>query len=353
MSRILCLNNGFPTKTNPQYTTYVYTIVECLRKAGHDVDLLVIKYNKQIKPWYKAWKYCVYWMQVLCKCLNKYDIIYINHLPYAWPIVLNKTLRRKKVYIHWHGEELVSQSGFIRHVLNFLRPRMTGFRHIVPSYYFKHRLMDIMGVPADVIDVSPSGGVNTDMFRPLENTIDNNGRMIIGFSSALTTGKGADVLLEIMRSQADIEQKTGRKIAFKVIDYGREAEYYTEQFRKVTKDVEIVGKMSKERMPYFYNAISVLFLGSVRKGESLGLVVLEAMSCNRPVVTYDLCAFPEFVISGVSGELVHYDENRDVCIGAMKEALIKLIENYDMYHPRDVVEKRYSEETVVQYYRTL
>lgn len=351
MSRILCLNNGYPTVANPQYTTYVHTIVECLRKAGHEVDLCVIEYNTRISPIYKIWKYLIYWMQILCAGLSKYDIIYVNHLPYAWTIILNRMLRRKTVYVHWHGEELVSQSWFIRHMLAFMRSRISGFKHIVPSYYFKQKLIDIMGVSADCIDVSPSGGVDTSLFRPLENGKKGDNRIVVGFSSALTKGKGADVLLELMRMQADIEQISGRKIAFKVIDYGREAGYYTEQFRKVTTDVEVVSKMPKVQMPNFYNSLSLLLLASVR--ESLGLVVLEAMSCNRPVITYDLCAFPEFVVPGESGELAHYDVAIEDRVDAIKNALIKVIMNYDMYHPRDIVLKKYSEEAVVEFYKTI
>lgn len=352
-SRILCLNNGYPTEANPQYTTYVHTIAECLRKAGHDVDLLVIRYRKPIKPAYKAWKYLAYWMRVLCRRFDRYDMVYINHLPYAWPAVLNKTLRRTKVYVHWHGEELVSQSWFIRHVLQFLRPRMQGFNHIVPSGYFKQKLVEIMGVAPDRIAVSPSGGVDTTVFCPISDAGKEAGRIIVGFSSALTTGKGANVLLELMKEQTEIERASGRKLSFKVIDYGREAGYYTEQFRQATDDVEIVGKMPKDRMPLFYDSISLLLMASKRESESLGLVVLEAMSCNRPVITYDLCAFPEFVIPGVSGELAHYSTDMQACVVSMKEALIRAITHYDEYHPRDIILENYSEDSVVEYYKSL
>lgn len=351
MSKILCLNNGYPTDVNPQYTTYVHTIATCLRRAGHDVDLLVIRYDKPIKPAYKAWKYLRYWLQILFRRFDRYDIVYINHLPYAWPAVLNKSLRRTKVYVHWHGEELVSQSQFIHRVLNFLRPRMTGFCHIVPSHYFKQRLMEIMGISSGMIAVSPSGGVDTAVFRPLSDDKQDEDAVVVGFSSALTQSKGADMLLKLMRAQDEIERTAGRKVAFKVIDYGREATYYTAQFRQATERVEIVGKMPKSSMPMFYNSISVLLMGSIR--ESLGLVVLEAMSCGRPVVTYDLCAFPEFVVSGESGELAHYSTDEDECFLAVKEAIIKVIANYGDYHPRDIVLNKYSEESVVAYYRTL
>lgn len=351
MSKVLCLNNGYPTKANPQYTTYVHTIATCLRRAGHDVDLLAIRYDKPIKPAYKAWKYLVYWFQILFRRFDKYDIVYINHLPYAWPAVLNKSLRRTKVYVHWHGEELVSHSQFIRRVLNFLRPRMIGFRHIVPSNYFKQKLMEIMEISPNMIAVSPSGGVDTVVFRPLPDDKLGEDAVVIGFSSALTQGKGANILLKLMCAQDEIEGATGRKISFKVIDYGREATYYTAQFQQATDRVEIVGKMPKSSMPMFYNSISVLLMGSMR--ESLGLVVLEAMSCGRPVVTYDLCAFPEFVVSGESGELAHYSTEESECFKAVKEAIIKVISNYGSYHPRDIVLDKYSEESVVEYYKTL
>ena len=351
MKKILFLNNGYPTSFNPQYTTYVHTIANCLRKSGGDVDLLVIKYNRKITPLYKWCKYLVYWLRTLFVSLREYDMVYINHLPFVWTIMLNRGIRGKEVYVHWHGGELVSKTFFIRQTLAFIRPRACQYRHIVPSRYFKRKLMEILGVPDHLIAVSPSGGVDTKRFAPFKAV--ESDRFVIGFSGALTTDKGADVLLRLMRDKGDIERAIGRKVMFKVINYGREASFYVPLFREATDDIEIVEKMPKEQMPEFYNSLLLLLLSSVRIGESLGLVVLEAMSCDLPVVTFDICAFPEFVRSGLSGELAAYSSDIDKRVEEVKKAIVKIADTYSSYSPRTVIEKEYSEESVIEFYRKL
>lgn len=348
--KVLFLNNGYPTFFNPQYTTYANTIASCLRKAGYDVDLLVIRYNQRITLVYKLIKYVIYWLKALFINLKNYDFVYINHLPFVWPILINNGLKRKKVYIHWHGGELVSSSLFIRITLSFIRPKANRYKHIVPSFYFKQKLIDILNVPTELICVSPSGGVDTDLFSPYDR-FDGGNKFVIGFSGALITGKGADVLLELMKIKNDIEQEINKKVVFKVINYGKESNYYIPLFKKAIKELEIVDKMPKKNMPSFYNSISFLLFPSI--GESLGLVVLEAMSCNRPVITFDVCAFPEFIRSGISGELVVYSFDLRSRVEGMKKAITKIANNYSVYSPRTVVEKEYSEKSVVEFYREL
>lgn len=104
-------------------------------------------------------------------------------------------------------------------------------------------------------------------------------------------------------------------------------------------------------MPLFYD--SVLLLSSIRAGESLGLVVLEAMSCNKPVVTFDICAFLEFVRSEVSGELAAHSSDFGSRVEEAKNAIVKIANNYSAYSPRTVVEKEYSERSVVEFYNRI
>jgi len=56
--------------------------------------------------------------------------------------------------------------------------------------------------------------------------------------------------------------------------------------------------------------------------EPLGIVNLEAMACGTAVVASDVGGIPEVVIDGVTGRLVHYDENHP---GAFQAALAEAV----------------------------
>jgi len=110
-------------------------------------------------------------------------------------------------------------------------------------------------------------------------------------------------------------------------------------------------KMKKNEMPRFYNTIDLLLFPSC-VSESLGLVVLEAMSCGVPVITFDFCAFPEFVISNVSGEKVELKDSFDDNLEGFIRAIVHVKDNRHLYRPRDIVIEKYSEDMTIKNYKT-
>jgi glycosyltransferase involved in cell wall biosynthesis len=82
--------------------------------------------------------------------------------------------------------------------------------------------------------------------------------------------------------------------------------------------VALLGDLSRERLAEEYANASVFCLPSVQEG--FGIVFLEAMAAELPVVACRIAAVPEVVLDGVTGVLV---PARDP--GAVAEALERLI----------------------------
>ncbi|MGH7300083.1 MAG: glycosyltransferase family 4 protein, partial [Candidatus Rokuibacteriota bacterium] len=82
--------------------------------------------------------------------------------------------------------------------------------------------------------------------------------------------------------------------------------------------VALLGDLSRERLAEEYVNASVFCLPSVQEG--FGIVFLEAMAAELPVVACRIAAVPEVVLDGTTGLLV---EPRDP--GALAEALARLI----------------------------
>lgn len=351
MKKILLINNGYPTKGLPHHSTYIRSIYRCLIDAGFKVDLLVLKLSS-VKNYNKIIAYLIFWWKLKDVKLASYDIIYINHAPFAFPLFLRNNLYEKKLYIHWHGNELVSENFFIRSILNIFKRSFYKCSHIVPSLYFRKVLQSKLQISKEKICVSPSGGVNTEWFKEKKHE-EGKKVFVIGFASALDYGKGADVLESIMKHYHDLVKECTVGIIFQIIDYGKDSSFFLKKYHNLNVPLNIIKKCSKSAMYDFYTSIDILLMPSRREGESLGLVALEGMSCGLPVITFDICAFPEFIFSGVSGELVKFSFDTEKCGEEFNNAIVKVIKNYDLYASRKIVLKKYSQDTVVDFYKTL
>lgn len=352
MRKILLVNNGYPSPILPNYTTYIASMKECLEKAGLWVDVLAIKYTRKKNLWYMAYSYAKFWLRCISINLCKYDYIYINHAPFVWPLFFNMTLNCSKVFVHWHGDEVVKQNCFLKISRAIISIKILKCRHIVPSCYFQTVISELLGVKMEDITVSPSGGVDVELFRKNTKTENFDKSFVLGFSSGMSKGKGADLIMKLIEKVNSIEEKTGKRIIFNIVDYGEDmAEYYDLLSKNVS--VILTPKMPKNKMPEFYSKINLLLMSSRRKSESLGLVVLEAMSCEKPVVSFNMFAFPEFVISGISGEMVQYSDNVSKNADNFISAICKVHDNYSSYKPRSIILKRYSESHVIEQYKKL
>ena len=346
--KVLIVNNGFPTCCYPYYTAYIRDIAKCLFKAGCSIELLVIEYDKKISFVYKLYKYLQFWYYCFTK-RGDYDFIYVNHLPYSWPIAFNPFLRRKNTIVHWHGYDLVTKSILSKVTSPFLKGFINKSINIVPSKYFSTLLEKEYPHVKHKVHISPSGGVDTELFSAERNPPKD---FTIGFASNLSAEKSADRLIYLIEHKHKIETATGRRINFHLINYGKEAEYYTDRIQQTDMGCcKVFDRMDKSQMPFFYQTIDLLVFPS--PCESLGLVALEAMSCGVPVVAHNICAFPEYIKPGVSGELVELNDTESEQNLAFLAAVVKAINNIESYTPRRVVEAGYSHASVISFYRKL
>lgn len=343
---LLLINNGYPSSENPQYSTYVRSIEECLYDAGTEVDLLVLdtSFKGTISKYLNYLKF--FWRLSLFN-YQPYDYIYINNYPYFFLPLMLRVRRFNNLIIHWHGTDIMAQSRSKR-ILNKISYKFLPKTHfaIAPSKYFAAKVVDKIGSRRlNNIFVSPSGGVDIDKFsiQPKKKT----NTIILGYASSLTTAKGAGLINELGRNLPLLSERLNVEIAIKVIAYGSEKEYYLDRFKSLS-EVIIENPFPKEEMTKFYDSIDIFLFPTKRKAESLGLVGLEAMACGKPVVGTNDFALKEYIISGQTGELFELDNYPD-----FEKAVIRTIKNLGNYNPRKLVVEKYSKEAVVQQYKDI
>lgn len=146
-------------------------------------------------------------------------------------------------------------------------------------------------------------GVDTGHFSPSVPPIEefNDGKLNILFIGRLEKRKGVDYLLEAYR-QVKSEFPNSRLIA---VGPGiRLRKKYEKRVRQNNlKDVVFVGYASYRDLPRYYKTADIVCCPAIG-WESFGIVLIEAMATNTPVVASNIDGYNSVLTHGVEGLLV-------------------------------------------------
>jgi glycosyltransferase involved in cell wall biosynthesis len=172
-------------------------------------------------------------------------------------------------------------------------------------------------------------GVDTDIFHPLKRKNSGSARrrkdLLIGTVGRLEhRRKGQDIFIEAAR----VALKSRKDLRFIIV--GHEREEIEEKERAlhdlVTKyglkqKIEFRGFVPRESMPELINELDVLVLCS-KQPEGLGIVLLEAMACGKPVVSFSEGGPLDIVKDHQNGLLTKPQDAQDLA-----KAILELEEN--------------------------
>lgn len=170
------------------------------------------------------------------------------------------------------------------------------------------------------IQVTPFG-VDTSLFKKTEeaNSIDG---FVVGNVKTLAPKYGIDILIKAFKLIVDKNPLLQSKLV--IVGDGPNKQEYIDLVSKLElkERVEFKGKVPNNQLPTFYNSFSVAVSPSVLNSESFGVVAVEAMSCECPVITSDADGFTEVVEHGETGLIVPKQD-----INATAEAIQKFVDN--------------------------
>lgn len=150
------------------------------------------------------------------------------------------------------------------------------------------------------IKITPFG-VNIDQFKNT-NMFKVNEEYLIGNVKALDFKYGIDILITAFKIIVD--KNPNRKLRLEIIGEGPNRE----ELEMLTKDLHLtdkvcfLGKIRNSELISYYNHFSVAVFPSV--SESFGVVAIEAMACECPVIASDADGFTEVVVDGQTGFIV-------------------------------------------------
>ncbi|MGW8169134.1 MAG: glycosyltransferase [Sulfurovaceae bacterium] len=300
--KILLISNMYPSTSSPFYGIFVQNFENGIITKGGTVYKAVIEGRAKNKL-EKVMKYLKFFYDVAKLVFTaKYDLIYVHYVGHSLlPLVPIRAFLKKPLVINVHGSDLFSTTKSGELIQKLVIPVIRKANLVaVPSRYFAEAVSEKFSIDKDKIFVSPSGGIDTSLFKP-STASQKNAFFTIGFVSRIDEGKGWDTLLLAAK-----ELKNRITIPFKVIIIGSGTQESDLRMMiaelELQNEVEYLGPIPHHDLPVYYARFD-LFAFPTHLLESLGLVGLEAMACGVPVVGSSTGGLKGYIISGYNGEL--------------------------------------------------
>lgn len=325
---MLLVSNMYPCKSQPVYGVFVKRFEEQMAGQGLHFKKSVIRGRKKSTA-SKLLAYFVFFIRTFYLYLVGSDLVYVHYANHSLvPIAIGRLFKKRPLVINAHGDDLLPRTTLTARLSQLLQPTFSGADAVVvPSDHFKR--IASRNIDASRIIVSPSGGINTKLFKPDTNrTIERHHPIRFVYVSRIDEGKGWEVLTAALEMLANRDW-------LKVDFYG-----HGEQVEQLKSDIQARalcdvatyrGALPQHQLVDVFTDADCLIFPSFN--ESLGLVGLEAMACACPVIASDIAGLMSYVSSGdnglvfKSGDKVDLAEKLEAFASLAPEEVLKLREN--------------------------
>lgn len=301
----------YPSKRNPGYGVFVKNFETSMRLQDFQFDRAVIRGRASSKI-EKLLNYSSFFLRTLYKLIfRKYDLVYIHYVAHsALPLLPIIWLKRFNLVCNAHGEDLLPRSKSERLISLLVSKVIKSSKLIVvPSEYFFS--IAKKAHPHNKIFISPSAGINVEIFRPIPQSLNNKNSLHLGFVSRIDPGKGWDIIL---KAAAHIKSNHPNiKLRIDFVGEGSQSNEFFSLINALELDdiVSYLGPMQQSDLPQFYSSLDVFIFPTTLR-ESLGLVGLEALACGTPSICSNIGGISTYMKDGVNGFLFPPGDHQDL-----------------------------------------
>ena len=318
--KILLVSNMYPNNKSKHYGIFVKNVEDILKDNGFMVDRVVM--TKQTEKIAKLFSYIyLYSMTVLKGMFNNYDYVYVHFVSHSslGAVFLKRTSKNVKLILNAHGNDVLADFPFeIKNESRSSKYLKYADKVVVPSKYYKSVLIEKYNIDKDKLFVYPSGGVDTNKFikkdkkEAMKESNLNKNYNYIGYISRIEKNKGWDVFLEAASEL--VKNKEFENYKFLIVGAGAEEKQFNDLVKKlnIKEYLEIRNMVSQEELVNLYNSLDIFVFPTYRKSESLGLVGLEAMSCETLVVASKNYGPTDYVIDKSNGLFFKPQDPKDL-----------------------------------------
>lgn len=310
---ILVVSNMYPSDEDPVYGTFVKEFTESIKLLNADgKTTLVAIFGRDKSKLKKIYKYLKFYISVFFQLLFKnYDIVYVHTITFPiLPIRAVSYVKSLPLVFNIHGTDLLGNARITKILRKIARPLLYKSLSIIsPSNYFKTEILKFLpGYPQNKIYVSPSGGVNTDLFCPYKYFHEH---FTIGFVSRIDNGKGWNLYIEAFSKLQRKYPEIKGIIAGRGAQSGKMLDMLNEL--DLTENIKYVGPIPHDKLPHIFNQCD-LFIFPTTTTESLGLVGIEALSCGVPVIASNRYGPTDYIIDHYNGILFKMGDINDLVV---------------------------------------
>ena len=327
--------------------TYVYELAMCLSQLGHDIYLLTghsVKSNKEERifdkkladnninitriHWIDMTKtWFIYWHRIFNKYYKSkqpFDlVIFANYtsnvigskvfdkLNCPYRIVIHGddidyffSRPRLKDYVMFNRRKMVtyfSNSEKIISVSNYLEKGLKSYLPLLTNSKVVHH-----GINPEIFNIESIDNLKLerDQFLKANGLLGNE--KIILCSARLAAGKGQDSIIKALANLGNIAENAVLIFAGSGPEENSLKEYVSHL--GVADKVKFVGSLARSELIKLYAYCDLFVMLSRRKGETFGIVFIEAMALGKPVIGTNIGGIPEVIEDGVNGFLVEPDD---------------------------------------------
>ena len=198
--------------------------------------------------------------------------------------------------------------------------------YIANTYYEEKALLSYGVQPHKIVTIGTGIDTNDLEAKPADIAAFKkkygirDHEILIGHVGRLSKNKGAELLLKAFRLAYQKNKRIRLLLAGSVTEYVSELKQYIEQEQL---PVTLLEDFDEQLKPVIFNALDIFVLAS--RGESFGVVFLEAWACRKPVIGAGTGAIASLISEGKDGYLFE-TENPE----SLAEKLQALVEHKEL-----------------------
>lgn len=301
--------------------TLVYSLSRELQKLGVKVDVMTFNMDKK---WHPKWRGkieetdgitvikipALNWLPMVNSpriklginvipgrfqhVMKKYDIVHFHEAEFSFPLF--SYLVKKPKILQLHG---IKFGYFERYALSRLILKNVAYYYFCPTQIMINELL-MLGIPRSKIAYFPNS-VDTRLFKPCQEKEDN----ALLYIGRIDPTKGLHILLKSLKFiKNPVKLEIIGRPDWDINYYKRVLQLIEIENKKGIHEIKYIGDFDPNH-PHLierYQKASVLVVPSFY--EAFGMVIIEALACETPVIATNTGGTPEIIKNGENGIIV-------------------------------------------------